>query len=321
MSERDQRRLIALLERKLGLQWSDITEWLRSVNGLEEIERRLVTGQFPIVGVEEAARRLADEIHGAYVTSGKTQAEWLDRQERTKDTLVRFDTGQALVVARQRESEIKTVAGLSAESRDVIRGVLVEGRQAGTNPRQMATRIRDSIGLTAQQEQWAENYRRALEQQDYSRAQGYELSSGNADRSVASAQRRGVGLAPERISEMVEQYRANALTYRAETIARTEAQGAAEAGATDAIDQAVSRGDVRAEELLVEWHAGPASLNARVDHQEMDGVTVKFGEDFTLPDGTQMSGPHDPRGGAKHNANCRCTKSTRIDLDRVSYAA
>jgi hypothetical protein len=29
-----------------------------------------------------------------------------------------------------------------------------------------------------------------------------------------------------------------------------------------------------------------------------------------------MSGPHDPRGGAKHNANCRCTSSTRIDLDR-----
>jgi hypothetical protein len=318
VSERDQRRLIALLEARLGLQWSDIVEWLRQQNGLDEIERRLVTGQFPIVGVEDAARQLADEIHSAYVTSGKTQAEWLDRQERTKDTLVRFDTGQAAVVDRQRRSEIKTVEGLTAESRDVVRQVLVDGRQAGTNPRQMATRIRDSIGLTQQQEQWVTNYRRSLEQQDYSRALGYELSGGHADRSVQAAARRGVALAPEKIDAMVEQYRANALTYRAETIARTEAQGAAEAGATDAIRQAVSRGDVKAEELLVEWHAGPATLDARPDHQDLDGMSVRFGEDFVLADGTHMSGPHDPRGGAKHNANCRCTASTRIDLDRAA---
>lgn len=314
MSERDQRRLIALLEKQLGLQWADIVEWLRQQNGLDEIERRLATGQFPVVGVEDAARRIADEIHAAYVTSGKTQAEWLDRQPQLKDTLVRFDTGQAAVVDRQRQSEIKTVEGLTAESRDVVRQVLVEDRQLGVNPRESARRIRDSIGLTQQQEQWATNYRRALEQQDYARAMGYELSSGNADRSVLSAQRRGVGLSADRIDAMVEQYRANALTYRAETIARTEAQGAAEAGATDAIRQAVDRGDVKAEELLVEWHAGPAMLDARPEHQAMDGVTVRFGEDFVLPNGVRMSGPHDARGGAAENANCRCTKSTRIDL-------
>ncbi len=314
MSERDQQKLIALLEQRLGVKWADIQEWLRSVNGLDEIERRLVTGQYPIVGVEDAARRLADEIHGAYVTAGQTQAEWLDRHPRTADTLVRFDTGQAAVVDRQRRNELATVQGLSTESRDVLRTVFVEGAQSGVNPRQMATRIRDSIGLTGQQEQWVANYRRALEQQDYSRALGYELSNGHADRTVASAQRRDVSISPERIDEMVEQYRSNAIDYRAETIARTEAQGAAEAGATDSIQQAVSRGDVQADELIVEWHAGPATLDSRPDHQAMDGVTVRFGEDFILPDGTAMSGPHDPRGGANHNANCRCTKSTRIDL-------
>lgn len=314
MSERDQRRLIALLEKQLGLQWADIVEWLRQQNGLDEIERRLATGQFPVVGVEDAARRIADEFHAAYVTSGKTQAEWLDRHPRTKDVLVRFDTGQAAVVDRQRRSEIKTVEGLTAESRDVVRQVLVEDRQLGANPRESARRIRDSIGLTAQQEQWATNYRRALERQDYSRALGYELSSGNADRSVASASRRGVGLSTERIDEMVEAYRQNAVGYRAEVIARTEAMQAANAGADDAIRQAISRGDVDAKELIKEWHAGPATLDARPDHQAMDGVTVKFGEDFVLPNGVAMSGPHDPRGGAAENANCRCTKSTRIAL-------
>lgn len=310
------RRLISLLEQRLGLQWADIIEWLRENNSVAEIERRLVTGQFStlVTGMDQAAARLADELHAAYMDSGRASAEWLDRQERTADVLVRFDTGHQAVVDRQRVNELRTVQGLTQESRDVMRGVLVEGAQMGTNPRQIATRIRDSIGLTAQQEEWVTAYRRALEQQDYSRALGYELSSGNADRSVRSAARRGVSLSPERIDAMVEQYRQNAITYRAETIARTEAQGAAEAGAADAMRQAVDRGDVKAEELIVTWHAGPGGPDARPDHQAMDGVSVRFGQDFVLGDGTRMSGPHDPRGGARHNASCRCTRSVTLDL-------
>lgn len=316
MSERDMRALIRLLEQKLGLTWADITEWLRNTNTVDEIERRLVTGQLSqlVTGMDDAARRLADELHQAYVTSGQAQAEWLDRQKRTADVLVRFDQGHQAVVNRQRANELAQVQGLTLESRDVIRGVLVEGAQLGTNPRQIATRIRDSIGLTAQQEEWASSYRRALEQQDWSRALGYELSSGHGDRSVRSAQRRGVSLAPERIDELVGEYRANAVRARAETIARTEAMGAAEMGAADAIGQAVSRGDVRADELIVTWHARASGPRAREMHQAMDGQTVRYGEDFVLPDGVRMSRPHDPRGGAKHNANCGCTSSTSLAL-------
>lgn len=320
MSERDIRRLKAVLERHLGLEWEDIVEWLRDVNSVEEIERRLVTGQLGdlVRGVDVAGQRLADVMHQAYVTSAQTEADWLDRQERTADTLVRFDTGQQAVIDRQRTNELKQVQGLTIESRAVVQQILVDGARIGENPRDMARRlapvIHESIGLTEQQQQWVAGYRRALEQQDYSRALGYELSSGNADRTVRSAQRRGVSLSPERVSEMVEQYRRNAVAYRAEVIARTEAQGAAEAGAQDALAQAVERGDVQADELIVTWHAGPATAHAREDHQAMDGQSVKFGQDFTLPDGTRMSGPHDPRGGAKHNAQCRCTRSTSFDL-------
>jgi len=317
------RRLKALLEKRLGLSWADITEWLREQNSVEEIERRLATGQWGelVQGVDAAGKKLADDLHQAYVVAGQTQAEWLDRQERLADTLARFDTGQAAVVDRQRQSEVKLVGAITEESRTVVRQILVDGRLAGEHPRDMARRlapvVRDSIGLTPSQEKWVSNYRRALEQGDYARALGYELSSGNADRTVQSAQSRGKALSPARISEMVDAYRRNAIAYRAETIARTEAQGAAEAGAQDALRQAVDRGNVKAEELIVMWHAGPGTADAREMHQAMDEKTVRFGEDFILPDGTAMRGPHDSRGGARHNASCRCTSSTTIDLDRA----
>jgi hypothetical protein len=102
---------------------------------------------------------------------------------------------------------------------------------------------------------------------------------------------------------------------RANTIAVTESAGAVAAGADDAIRQAVERGDVEAGVLEVTWHARNAGPRARPDHQEMDGQVVPFGEDFTLPDGTKMARPHDPRGGAKHNANCGCTSSVSMRLD------
>ncbi len=316
MSERDINQLKALLERRLGVTWADIQEWLRSTNSLEEIERRLTTGHIGdlVQGVDVAGRKLADEMHQAYVTSGQAQAAWLDRKERTADTLVRFDTGHESVVARQRMNELRQVQGLTMESRDVIRNVLVEGAQTGVNPRETARRIRDSIGLTAGQEKWVSNYRRALEGGDYARALGYELSSGNADRSVLSAQSRGVGLSPDRVETMVAAYRNNAIAYRAETIARYEARGAAEAGAADAIAQSIQRGEVQAEELIVTWHSRGAGPRARSDHQIMDGQSVKFGVDFVLPDGTRMRGPHDPRGGVEHNAGCGCTSSTSFAL-------
>lgn len=304
------RKLQALIERRLGLSWADITKWLRETNGVAEIERRLLARQSPLVGVEDAAKKLADELHEAYVTSGRTQAAWLDR--RVDQTIVRFDVGNPQVVFRQRQNELVRVQGLTTESRQNVRQALFEAAQTGDNPRQIATRIHDSIGLTPDQEQWVANYRRSLEQGDWSKALGYELSSANADRTVRAAQRRGESLAQSRIDDMVEQYRQNAVTYRSETIARTESAMATEAGADDAIRQAVSRGDVEAKLLVKEWHAGPRSKDAREDHQAMDGVQVAYGEDFILPDGTRMSGPHDPRAGAKHNAGCRCTKSVSL---------
>ncbi len=316
MSERDMRALLRLIGERIGLSYADIVQWLESVNSLTEIEDRIIRGGYgnALVGAQDAALRLAADVHEGYVTAGQQAASWLDTKV---DALVRFDTASPAVVARAKANQLELVQGFLAEQNQVTRQIaqraITESATLGTNPRRVAQDFRAAIGLTAAQEQWVSGYRRALENGEYLRATQYELSNGQADRTLRSYADKDKQLTPAQIEDFVARYRDNALTYRAETIARTEALRNAHEGADDAIRQAVDRGDVDAKELVKEWHAGPATASAREQHQAMDGVTVKFGELFTLPDGTRM--PHPGVGPVAHVANCRCTFSTRINLD------
>ena len=313
MTKRDTERLLALVRKHLKGEYIDVSSWLRDENDLADIEERIRRGDYTgaVAKIDDAARKAASEIHQSYVDSGREAARWLD--DRIADKLIRFDVTAPEVVARARSNELELVRGFRDErhkiARQITQRALVEGAQGGINPRRVARDFRDSIGLTPQQEQWVANYRRALESGDYDKALSYELSSGVADRSVRAALAKGKTIAPERIDAMVESYRQNAITYRAETIARTESLRNVHQGVGDLMKQAVARGDVKAEQLDAEWHAGPATKDARPEHQAMSGVRVPFGQDFVLPDGTRMSGPGDPRGGAKHNASCRCARS------------
>lgn len=310
MSERDMNALIRLLEQQLGVQWADVQEWLRSRNGLAEIEAKLVAGRLNEVlfDVTAAAQKFAAEVNSSYLLAGQRSAAYLD--SKVADTLIHFDSAHPLVVQRQRANSLEQVQGLVGEARAVVRQVLVEGSQTGAAPRATARRIRDSIGLTAPQERALTNYRTALEAGDWSKAMGYELRDGRADRSMRS----GMDLSQQQIDSLADRYRTNQIAHRAETIARTESLRVAHEGASDAIVQAIQRGDIDADQLVKEWHAGPATRYARPEHRHMNGQTVGVLDDFVLPDGTHMSHPGDARGGAAHVANCRCTTSTTFRL-------
>ncbi len=318
MSERDARKLLNLIAQRVGLSYEEIVAWLDDQNSLPAIEERIMRGDYTraVVGVQDAALKFAADVQAGYLTAAQTQTEWLDA--RVDNRILRFDTASPQVVARARSNQLELVQGFLLEQNQIARQVtqraLQESATIGTNPRRIAQDFKTALGLTAQQEEWVAGYRRALERGDYLAATERELSSGQADRTLRSYADRGKVLTPAQIDDFVSRYRDNAIQYRAETIARTEALRNAHDGADDAIKQAIQRGDVEAQALDVEWHAGPGGPNARADHQAMDGVKVKFGELFVLPDGTRMTGPGDPAGGAKHTANCRCTKSVAFSF-------
>jgi hypothetical protein len=314
MSERDLAKLLALVEKHLGAGYLDLADFLRESNQVPDIEARILRGDYAgaVTKLEDAALKYAAEIHQGYVTAGRQEAQWLDAQPQVADKLIRFDETNVAAVQRARQNQYELVQAFTIEQREKTRAVLVEGMARGANPREMARDLRDGLGLTAHQDAAVRNYRRSLETQDWSRALGYELSDGRTDRTVSRLQRDGGGMTPQQVDAAVERYRQNYVNHRAEVIARTEGLRAANEGSAELIRQAVDRGDVEAEQMVKTWHAGPSTVNAREQHQALDGREVKWGEDFVLPDGTRMAHPGDPRGGAKHVANCRCTLSTTI---------
>jgi len=313
MSERDMATLLDLVERHLGGQWVDLVEWLRERNALEDIEQRLARGDYRgvIQAVDDAALKFAAETHAAYVQSGQTAAQWLDDQPALADSLVRFDQTSPEVLRAAQQNQLEWVRDLTTETRQVVNQVLVDGTQRSANPREIARDLRDSIGLTPQQEQAVRSYRQALEQQDWSNALGRELSSGHSDRTIAAARDADRALTQNQIDLAVERYRQAQVSARAEAIARTETLRNVHAGVTAAFDQAISRGDIDADELEKEWiHAGGGRFS-RPDHVALDGTTVGYRETFEVG-GARMKYPGDPAGGPDQTVNCRCTFATTI---------
>jgi len=302
------KRLIRLLERKLGLSWIDITEWLRGQNSLDAITARLGAQDYAgaVADVETVAARFADDLQAAFAEAGQRAATWLDT--KLPDTIVRFDGTNARAVQRARQNQYELIQGFTAEQRVITRNVVTDGMRRGVNPREMARDLRDSIGLTPTQEQHVRNYRRALETGQFADASGRQLHDDRYNRTLDRVD----GLTPAQIDKMVERYRANYVGYRAEVIARTEALRAAHEGTEELYRQAVERGDVKADQLVRIWNAGPATRDAREQHQALDGVEVRMGEDFVMPDGTRLRYPGDPAAPVAHTAQCRCSLSTAL---------
>jgi len=306
-------QLLALVEKHLGAQFDGVVEWLRDQNGLDDIEQRLRAGDIRgvVQSIDDAALKFAAETHASFVHAAQTASSWLNDQ--VPDALVRFDTNVPNVVAAAQQNQLEWVTDMRQETREVVHQILVDGARTNANPREMARDIRDSIGLTGQQESAVRSYRAALESQDWSNALGRELSSGHSDRTIAAARAADKALTQQQIDLAVERYRQAQVQARAVTIARTEALRNVHAGADAAFQQAIDRGDVSAEELEGQWNPGPNTRYARPDHRatELTEQRPAYGEPFQMPDGTQMMRPGDPAGGPDNVINCRCTKSVR----------
>jgi F like protein len=303
------RKLIAALEKQLGIAWRDVVEWLRETNSIALIEERLASGLIDdvIAEVPAAGAKLASEITEAYVTAGQRTAAWLDR--KVGDALVRFDITNHRAVARAEANQLELVSGLMREQRTIAQNVISDGVRRSANPREIARDLRDSIGLTETQEKHVRSFRRALESGDYSNALRRELRDKRSDRLLQRLRREKTALTPAQVDKLVEGYRQRYIAFRAETIARTESLRATHQGNEDLFAQAIERGDIEAADLVREWHAG-SGPRTRDSHRTMNGQRRAFGEAFTSGKGVSLRYPGDPSAPASESANCRCSVST-----------
>jgi len=227
--------------------------------------------------------------------------------------LVTNITDDAIINARRVITEgLTDNRSLNSVARDLV------GRKVGQQ------RVGGIIGLTEQQTDRMINIRSMM--QDPERIREYFIkdrktgkmkpryleSDRRFDRMVRKAIKDGKALSAADVDRVTEAYRSKAGLARAKRVARNEAFTAQAAGRDEGYKQLIDSGKVEA--VTKRWQHN-LSVNAREDHQRMDGTVIQLGETFDFG-GVRMKHPHDPAGGVEHSINCRCIAVYRTKIPK-----
>lgn len=253
-----------------------------------------------VAGADLVAPTLPTAIAGAFAFDGMhpRAVEWIQSH------------GASLVQGIVADSEVATrnalISGLQedrgtrAVARDVT-GRMINGQRRG-----------GILGLTSEQTDYAISARRELQDLDGNYITR-KLRDRRFDGQVRKAISEGRALSQADIDRITGRYKDRMLAHRGRLIAQNETFTAQAEGRKEAMRQVLERDDVEA--ITKRWQHSPQE-NGRQDHIAMDGTVIAFDEDFILPDGVAMSQPHDPRGGVKHSAFCKCIAVYRTRLRR-----
>lgn len=222
-----------------------------------------------------------------------------------------FDRLDPKVLDNLRAEQDALIKEIEVGARDTIEQTITIGLQEGLSPEEISESIRSVIGLTDQQARAVLNYRDMINDLD-SGALRRMLRDEQYDAAFRDAIANDVELDVQIVNDMVDAYAENYLTYRAETIGRTESTRAANSGLEDAYSQAIDRGALPAEAVKKFWQIAldektcPICLS--IPDLNPDGVPI--GEDFDSEDGPQST-PPDP------HPSCRCSIDVITDLNLI----
>jgi hypothetical protein len=324
--------LIDQWEPRLQRAFLDSIYNLRDAAHIDQIIRMLengdVDGALRAVGIDPVAFRPFDKsLTAAYEAGGEATAALVPV---VKDADGFRSVFQFSVRNPEAESWIRDYSGnlireIVDDQRTAVRNFLAAGLAEGSNPRttaldlvgrlNKATGNREGgvIGLTSSQEEWVRNYAAELASDDPSQALTRELRDKRFDRVVARAASEGRPLTQAEIDPMVRAYKTRALRLRGETIARKETITALHSAQEQAMQQAVSNGNVDKTAVTYIWRTAHDS-RVRETHQPMDGQVRRMGQPFITGSGARLRFPGDPEGPAAEVINCRCYREPKIDL-------
>lgn len=270
---------------------------------------------------KEGLSPLAEAIRSVLATGGET----VERQSGV-GALIQFDMRNTAVEQWVSRNSAELVTRILADQRSAIREVVRAGLEAGRNPNAIALdiigrmdkaagkRVGGIVGLTEQQAGYVINARRELENLSgdyFKRLRRDKRFDSVVRKAIAS----GKPLSATDIDRIVSRYADRLLLLRGETIARTEALGALNAGRELAMRQAIEAGTVKVEFVTAIWETAH-DPRVRDSHHAMQGQAVKFGEPFVTPRGARMRYPGDASLGAPADeiVGCRCVQRYKIDF-------
>jgi hypothetical protein len=259
--------------------------------------------------------------------SAATQSMPKRRPDGTR-LVVRFDGSNPQAEQWLRDYSSQKVAEILEDQRNMVRDRLSRGMARGDNPRTVAldlvgridkaTGKREGglIGLTQRQEASIAKAADELSGVDREMLENYlsrKLRNKSFDRHVVKALRDGTPIPADIRRKMVTALRNATLKFRGDMIGRTEALSVLHRGRYQAFAQAITSGEVSADEVTRSWQSA-SDNRVRESHAKMNGQTIGFYEYYTTPSGAKLLFPGDPAGPASEIINCRCTENIRINF-------
>lgn len=283
----------------------DAIAHFRKTIDLEEFKQQLRTGSqlgarraFPRKKYEDALRKAFERMAQCYEDAAKAGAGQIHnltlhsrRRRVRKDRpghggIYAFDRFTPEVQEALSKLQEAFIEGMSQDVADAVEQALYDGMIQGWSVDEIASEIRDVIGLNSRQARAIDNFRSGLE------------AAGT--------------YSAEEIDQMVLDRAETALDYRADMIARTESIRASNLGLHEGYRQAIDRGVFPQEAVRREWQIAldENTCPICIDIPDMNEGGVAVDEPFDTADGPIMDPPVHP--------NCRCSVTYITDLDMVS---
>lgn len=303
-------QLIARFDTRLARVFRQLIDMAFDNTSLEELETLIIQGRLDeaVSIATRAGSLLADEVVIAYIAAARDTADLL---ANSLNQVVSFDQTNFRAVNQLRLDRNRIIRGFSQEQDQVIRDALSDAVSRGLNPTQQARAIRESIGLTLNQNRSVRRYRRLLETNSIL-ALRRELRSKRFDDEVLTAIENGTVLSNSRIDRLVNAYRRNYIRYRSEVISRTESLRAVHQGSEEMYQQAIDEGLVNPSSLVRRWVTA-GDERVRGSHASMHGQVQPVNQPFISGEGNSLRYPGDPNAPASEVIQCRCVIATRIE--------
>lgn len=215
---------------------------------------------------------LVDSMRAVFQEAGVGAIPYMPIAESAAATM-RFDLLNPRSVSFLRRYELELISSITRNTRDGIRELLIEAFEQGVPPREIARRIKTTVGLTKRQTRAVLNYEKLLKDEGRNAAQTKRMTERFANRQLRS---------------------------RAENIARTETIRAASAGQHALWDQAAEQGLLDPTKVRRGWLITPddrlCPICQAIPKANPDGVPL--GTPFQTTKGPVEFPPAHPR--------CRC---------------
>lgn len=264
--------------------------------------------------VDKHIGRLANTLAESFISVGNAEANhWADKL----GTEIAFDQTATTAVQMMQANRLEFISNFTAKQRAATHAALVAGAQQGLGAVPVARMFKDSIGLTQSQLAAVANYRRLLTTGS-SDALDRDLRDRRFDGTVRRSIAMDAPLGARQLDAMVERYRLNALTYRAEVIARTESLRVMGQAQFESMGQTLEQTGIARGLVVKSWQTN-IDGRERPTHHHANEQRRLLDQPFEVG-GNKMMFPGDPRAPLDERAQCRCVLSYEIARDAEHVA-